>query len=67
MTTLANWALDNLHPALFGATMGALVVAAVAGASLSEVCVAGGVAGLAAFGLFAILPLAYLAWRRGRT
>ena len=58
--------LDNLHPAVFGATMGAAVTATCKGAPLDLVCAAAGIAGLVAFAIFGALPLAWQAWRKER-
>lgn len=55
--------LQHLHPAVFGATVGAAVVATVEGAGLSTVCTAAGIAGLVAFAVFGALPLAWMRWK----
>ena len=56
--------LDHLHPACFGAVIGALIVGACVESDLRLVCAAAGIAGLAAFAVFGALPLAYLSIRK---
>lgn len=59
-----TWLLDHLHPAVFGATVGAAVTAAVKDADLSTACAAAGIAGLVAFAVCGVLPLAWMAIKK---
>lgn len=58
-----TWLLDHLHPAVFGATVGIAAVATVKDADLYTVFAAAGLAGLGAFAVFGLLPLAWLKLR----